>query len=332
MTEPAIDIDSKFPSEFITDDIHPMLTQRYAVYTPAIDAFYKKVCEWIDGRDTGGYVYGVSRTGKSKAISYWLETLLNERYDGKVPLFTAICTSKLRSSEGDFLKVICLGLGIECKTSGMSLLRERIAKYMCACAHARGSNYFVFLLDEAQKLGGFEYNILCDIQNCVEKYGFQVTVVSVGSHEMAYKREALALGEDVHITSRFMVRSAKFEGIKSSAELGYVLNAYDEQTEWPVGSGISFTQFFFPKAFETGFRVADQAADMWSIYIESAPELMKKRLHVPMEFIAKAVERLFRECCEADDYSFNFSIGDIRSAILATGYSDHMKMISRFNG
>lgn len=68
-----------------------------------------------------------------------------------------------------------------------------------------------------------------------------LTVVSVGSHELAYQHEAFLLAQDVHLTGRFMIHELRFDRIQSPEELGFVLDAYDER---PDESGCSFKPVF----------------------------------------------------------------------------------------
>jgi hypothetical protein len=52
------------------DRDHPINTGRYAIFTPAVDAFAAKLGDWIDSKITGAYIYGPSRFGKTRAIRW----------------------------------------------------------------------------------------------------------------------------------------------------------------------------------------------------------------------------------------------------------------------
>jgi len=47
---------------------------------------------------------------------------------------------------------------------------------------------------------------------------------------------------------------ARFHGIRSVNELEYILEGYDEDSEWPDNSGVSYTKYFLSDAFDDGFR------------------------------------------------------------------------------
>lgn len=311
---------------------HPIYTRDYAVDTPPIHKFFATVCEWIDNRVTGGYVHGPSRFGKSKAVKYWIKELIDEHYAGRVSFFRTICKSRARPSERDFLIGLLSSLRIRFTSKGsVAQVTERIANYLCSSSRAKKSNYVVLMIDEGQRMTSVEYGVLCNIQNLMEDAGFQLTVIAVGSHEMAYQHESFLLGLDMHIVGRFMVHSAAFYGIQSVEELKYALAGYDE-TDWPEGSGISFTQYFFPKAYARGLRVESWAEEFWGIYVEMAPPSLRSRLQVPMEHIAKAVERAFRSCAEFDAPDFDVTGKELRAAVVYTGYAVHMRTVAAITG
>lgn len=65
---------------------HPINTGQYAIFTPAVDAFAAKLGDWIDSNISGAYVYGPSRFGKTRALTWHLRKLLEERFGSSVPL------------------------------------------------------------------------------------------------------------------------------------------------------------------------------------------------------------------------------------------------------
>lgn len=309
---------------------HPMLTQRYAIYTPAIMHFVETIGYWIEERAPGGYIYGMSRVGKSKAISNWVKREIREKFSGRVTVFTIICVSRKIMSDAFFYNVIAYGLGISISRNDPIKALDKIVNYMCAVARESKSDYIVLILDEAQKLSDIEYTVLLDIQNQIERRKLQITFISVGTHELKYKHNLMLMNESAHLTARFMVRKAQFHGIAGSDQVAYVLAAYDNHTEWPSGSGTSFTRHFFRQAYDAGFRLASISADMWDIYVDLAPEFLKKHLEVPMEHIAKAIEFLFRRFSLEDSADFQFTKDEIHDAIIKTGFKNHMQMAISF--
>jgi hypothetical protein len=307
---------------------HPLMRGAYALFTPPISEFFSTICDWIDGHVTGGYVYGPPRQGKSRAVQFWIAQLLTERYGSLLPFFRMNHKSHDRFSEGEFLAELLQTGHHRYALSGNRLTKlNRLVKLYATRARNAGGNQVILLIDEAQNMREQSYRTLCNLQNELEDLGFQLTVISVGTQELVYQHSAFAQGGDLHLIGRFMMREALFRGIRSEVELAYVLNAYDVGTEWPEGSGISYTRHFFPRAFEIGFRLVELAPTLWSIYVELAPPKLQSRLDVAMEHIAKPVETLFRRH-GGDAIAIEFPRKVLTEAVESARYSAYMQAIS----
>jgi hypothetical protein len=263
---------------------HPLVRGQYGLFTPPISDFFATVCEWIESRVTGGYVYGVPRLGKSRAVQFWIEQLLSEKYHGLLPLFRLIYKEHDRFSEHEFLSDLLDASHHKYSASGSRRVKlDRLVKLYAARARNAGGNHIVLMIDEAQYMGDSGYRTLCNLQNQLDNQGYHLTVISVGSHELAYQHEVFIQSGDIHLMGRFMVRDAPFRGIRNVEELKFVFDGYDSQTEWPENSGVSYTKYFFPAAFENGFRIANCASTLWEIFVELAPPPKAHRqLDLPM--------------------------------------------------
>ena len=300
----------------------------YALFTPPINEFFSVVCEWIDSHVPGGYIYGPPRQGKSRAVQFWVERLLTERYGVLLPFFRMNYKSHDRFSELAFLTELLHAGRHRFAYSGTRMRKlDRLVKLYATRARNAGSHQVVLMIDEAQNMREQSYRTLCNLQNELDSLGFQLTVISVGTQELAYQHSAFLQGGDLHLVGRFMVREALFRGIRGEAELAYVLKAYDTQTEWPEGSGISYTRYFFPRAFANGFRAADLAHELWSIYVELAPPAMQNTLEIAMEHVAKPAETLFRDHA-GDDVTVVFAHDELVRAVERSRYTTYMRAIS----
>lgn len=124
------------------------------------------------------------------------------------------------------------------------------------------------------------------------------------------------------------MKFSRFRGIRDRDELKAILHAYDSLAEWPEGSGTSFTKFFFPKAFEDGYRMSAHADELWKIFVELGPHKRGYRLEVPMEHIAKSVEYLFRTLSDEGVASKGIEQAGLLRAVHNSEYHSHMAAIS----
>jgi hypothetical protein len=266
--------------------------------------------------------------GKSRAQQFWIEPALEERYGGTVPIFRLVCKRHDRFSEIQFLSEL-LGASDHkySKAGSRQLLLDRLTRQYSTCARNTGGNHIALIIDEAQYMHDAEYTTLCNLQNELDNLGYLLTVISVGSHELSYQYEAFLESGEMHLTGRFMVREAKFRGISCETELNFVLDGYDSLTEWPEGSGRSYTHYFLPQSFDAGFRMAKYSESLWSIFLALAPQIAGFNLEVPMEHVAKTVEAVFREFSDNRLLTTDLSHSELRDLIEKTGYVKHMNGI-----
>jgi hypothetical protein len=308
---------------------HPLVRGEYAICTAPILEMFDSVCQWIDGRASGGYIYGFSRYGKTTASRFWIPKLLTERYGKSLAFFRFIYKQHDRFSESLFLSEL-LGASQHQRerATRKNVMLERISRQYATDARNQGGHQIVLLVDEAQNMHEAEYQTICNLENEVDQLGCNLTVLSVGSHELTYQHQLFVQTGKIHLTARYMVRSSRFRGIQNKDELETVLRAYDTLTEWPEGSGNSFTKYFFPTAFDSGFRVANFTEEMWRIFVELGPHITGYRLETPMEHIAKTVEYIFRSFSDEQIDTRGVRKEDLARAIANTEYQGHMAALS----
>jgi hypothetical protein len=191
---------------------HPLGRGQYGLFTPPINDFFATVFEWIESRVTGGYIYGVPRLGKSRAVQFWIEQLLSEKYHGLLPLFRLIYKEHDRFSEHEFLSDLLDASHHKYSASGSRKVKlERLVRLYAARARNAGGNHIVLMIDEAQYMGDSGYRTLCNRQNELDDQGYHLTVISVGSHELAYQHEVFIQSrpENQTQTTRIWTRSRR---------------------------------------------------------------------------------------------------------------------------
>lgn len=308
---------------------HPLVRGEYAICTTPILEMFDAISLWIDSHASGGYIYGFSRYGKTYASRYWILKLLAERYGKALACFRLIYKQHDRFSEALFLSEL-LGTSGHKYPRGVNkkMMLERLTRLFAISARNRGGNQILLLVDEAQNMHESEYQTLCNLENELDQMGFKLTVISVGSHELTYQHQMFVQTGKIHLMARYMVRSSRFRGICDKDELRLVLQAYDSLTEWPEGSGTSYTKFFFPKAFEDGYRMTDHTDELWKIFVELGPHKRGYRLEVPMEHIAKSVEYIFRAFTDEWVATKGIESSSLLRAVNNSEYQSHMAAIS----
>jgi hypothetical protein len=283
---------------------HPIFTQEYAIYTPPIHEMCETIAGWIERRQTGGYIYGPSRYGKSKGVKSFLKKILNERFETEFP-FMIWSHPTNNKTEREFWNLLLLASRFEfanpLKTKSKIEARYLFKQHLITLAERVNYNYIVILIDEAQLVLLNEWQWLLGLQNELDLEGYRLSIISIGSHQMSFQPNFLARTGDAHIVTRFLLQSAQFHGIRSLKELEYVLEGYDVDSEWPEFSGISYTKYFLSEAYDEGFRLVNLSDLIWTNLIKFYDLAIKDRrlktkgVEFPMNQIAQLAERILKD-------------------------------------
>ena len=308
--------------------LHPLLTQDYALYTKPIDEMYKNVENWIDSRITGAYIYGFSRTGKTKAVKEWFPSLLKENYGNRIAVFRCIYERQSQPSQLGFATALARAIHHRFPEALRTRdLEWRLANYFIVRGLRTTLRQVVLFIDEAQYLREAEFHALCNLQNLADNASVRLSVISVGTHQLLQQRQTFIMGHNIHLSARFLANRSRFRGIRSADELANVIQGYDSMTDWPEGSNTPYTKYFFPGAYDKGFRLAHFAKPLWNIYMQLAPPSMRSNLEVPMEYVVAPIESLFRRHNqESPDFTLHLKL--LRDLVSATNYFTVMREIS----
>lgn len=308
---------------------HPIVTQKYAIFTAAVDAFVEKLGDWIDGSITGAYVYGPSRFGKTRAVKYYLGQLLEERFGAPVPIFTWIRSLSFKTPS-EFYKSMLSGFSHAYVGPKVPAHERLIAirELMIARADNCETNYVVLIIDEAQGLTTQEWLWILAIQNELDSDGYILSVFSIASHQMTYEFDLMSRTGNPHIAARFLIDNWRFPGIESIDELEFILDGYDEQSKWPDDNGVSYLAHFAPHHYHNNKRLASCAPMLWECMVALLPINYKLEWSFPMKHVALSIEEILFDLAAGTDWDDATSSEAWIMALTKHRFSDHMRAIS----
>lgn len=320
----------------ILDPKHPVLSQDYGIYTPAIDEMVTTFGDWIDQRITGGYAFGPSRYGKSRAVKWFVREELETRFGHSLPLVVWLRPGG-RVLETEFWNQLLAASEFHFYNP-MHQKRSPVARFLfkqqlITLARSANQNFVLLIIDEAHDVTLAEWKWLLGIQNDLDNAGYRFSVFSIGSHQMAFQPDYMARTGNAHIAVRFFAADVRFRGVMNVDELNYVLNGYDVDSEWPLKSGVSYLKYFAPEDFAKGMRLANHAQEMWRAMVEQFPREFvllnaKNPIGVPMRTVANCAEKLLQQLAEGVQWDAVLSPQNLKAAIVATGLYDHLRRIS----
>jgi len=209
-----------------------------------------------------------------------------------LPIFFITCRKYKNPIESVFFEDLLKDVGHSTPFSGKAnIKRERLLKKLIQNAEVSRQKRIVLFIDDAQRLHEIQYGWLMDIYNELDRFGISLTVFLVGQQDLLDQRSVfLELGQH-QIIGRFMIQQHKFSGVANREDLYECLVGYDEHCEFPEGSAFSFTRYYFPTAYEEGFRLANYTDELIDIYKELRRESgLNSILEIPMQYLTLAIE------------------------------------------
>jgi hypothetical protein len=315
-------------NQIFCSNTHPVKTRRFKIATPPIkDAFSVMSHVVASGSPCCGWV-GFPRFGKTCSIEYCKYQL--ENAFSKTPFIRFHANhddQHSRSSRRYFFRdLLQKSMGVDVPLRSNKDFQMLLVRAWWARACEMGSDTIVLLADEMHALNADQYSWLIDVTNDLQRLDIRTVTILFGQPQLIGLRSTFRQIGRGDILGRFMAKIYPFEGIKSPTELQSVMMAYDDpaELEFPEGSGWAFTRFFLPKAYSNGFRLADTAADCWSVFQELGAKQMSAsnldKLNIGMEWIVGAFQQLLFEATDADQLKFKITLKDWRTAIGSTDW------------
>lgn len=268
------------------------------------------------------------RTGKSSCIEA-MELMVKRSFPG-AGILVHEAKRDIVPAEGSFAGDMLLAMGYEPKLkAGLPERRDQLRRALFALG--AGSSHLFIVIDEAQNLMPIQLEWLKEYINWLIKRRYKVTVVLFGQQELICKRDELIHEGRTDLHARFTEDLLEFEGLTCGEDLRALLRACDEGSEFPFGTGWTYTQFLWPKAFVAGFRMESQLVSIASVF--ELDKGTKKIAHgIAMEYIARTLSEFADITRSRDSAGFTPSLGDWRAALERSGYNSKPPIVTRTYG
>ncbi|WP_144142447.1 ATP-binding protein [Paraburkholderia sp. BCC1884] len=290
---------------------HPVMRGQYTVPTPMLIDAHEEARDRVWSRRTGVVFYGETRAGKTTCAKSIRDDLRAEFAGVFVTMASA--RRSLRPKQGHVSRLILEGCNhvLASRTDPEALLRNVITDIKTMLANVNGDQ-FVLVMDEVNLLNEFDLTELLEIHNIFWMDGIKMTTISFGQPEVLDVISALHKTGQRQIIARFFRKPIPFCSCTSEETLAKVLHSLDDDTEWPEGSGWTYTYFFFPRAFRNGFRLATFAGAIWRALVKALPEQSPS---FTMEAIALTINGLYIGMKNRDISNLILSDEDIENAL-----------------
>jgi len=107
-----------------------------------------------------------------------------------------------------------------------------------------------------------------------------------------------------------------FSGCTTIKDLREILDAYDLTLRYPEDCDYTYTRFFLPLAFDSGFRLSSNDDAIWKNLKAAAKGLPDDS--IPMEHLSRTVESLLVFGAKSDNRNFTLTPKAIDDAVAAS--------------
>lgn len=304
-------------------DEHPVVTKDYLVVTPVIKMVYSLLRDRVWMRSTGTFMYATPRMGKTTCAKVIKLSLESEFPKILVIYFTAESSNQISGLFVDMLQSEKIAVP---KSSRYKDIQRQLFTHIQSRLIEKQGQQLVLMIDEMQNLKQTDFEMLATMHNRLESLGIRMTTLGFAHPEILNLRTLFKATNQSYLVARFLSEPISFDGCASKEDLKVILNAYDEILIYPKNSSYTFTHFFFPYAFDHGFKLTIYADMIWQALKDASIELVDDS--IPMEHLSRTVEYLLVSGSKNDCPGFKFTRQIIIDAIEASNLRSFSSSIS----
>jgi hypothetical protein len=258
---------------------HPLMTASVLLPTPAVTDTFITVKRVVLLRETGCCFSGHSGVGKTSTLTM-VKMLLHTQFP-QLPIFRHDTHNQQIPSIRAFFKHFLSTVGHENKRGETYDLRERLVNTLIDDARISGMNMVLLFIDEAHAMATQDFNFLKDVYNDLAKESVQLITILIGQDpDLQHVISRLKSENRLDLIGRFAMRMLPFRSFNSIEDLQAVLGEIDK-AEFPEGSGQSWSAFFFPQAYQAGFRLKNEAGAFMNALRSVTPKSPSATINFP---------------------------------------------------
>lgn len=266
---------------------HPLMTKQVLLPTQPINELFLAILRVVILRETGCCFTGFSGVGKSCALDV-VEAMLqlqmpdlcivkHETHSQQMPSIRAFFKHFLSSIKHAQLRGETFDL------------RQRLVNWLVDEGRLSGLNMVILLIDEAQVMAIQDFNFLKDVFNDLSREGVQlITILMAQEPDFAEVVAMLKYERRLDLVGRFAMRIRPFRAYNCTTDLAQILKGIDEAV-YPEDSGITWTEFYFPQAYSTGFRLLGELDAFMTAISTRAPKTRPMKFDFPARQVFVAI-------------------------------------------
>jgi len=266
--------------------------------------------------------YGEPRFGKSTANKYLREKLIENKK--MVPLWAAVDPPpKVRVNKNEFWRLFRIAKDDAYAPADYNKSPYRVLLNRTRILAEEYGTERVFIgIDEAQNLNVDRYADLKRFTEELIDLKLSPFVLIMAQPSILVRVADLKKRGHHDIVDRFHTRDFRFRGLRLE-EFPAVLQ-YIDAVRWPGETGPSYTEYFVPRLWKGGWRLAAQAPAFTSAFQSQFRNLSAASGEVGMKFLVVAARLLLTSLEEDESRWANGAESLLRTCVAECGYREFM--------
>lgn len=305
------------PADFLTPgserdalmQMHPLVLDSMIITTQSVRKMMTAIQQAITYRWTGMSFQAPPRHGKSRAITACTHLLKRHYPQLPVLMFSAkdheVTGNRERTFYADRLEDRRHPAANSLRASTM---RANLLNNVRSECDRKAHHVTLAIIDEAQNHTEKEFTYHKDLAISLTLGAPSIHMITccVGQTELGYRIEDLVKKGRKDLLGRFFVEHEYLAGVCSEADLTDILAQFDDpdMMDYPERSGVGYTQFFFPKAYAAGWRLAKETRALWRVIVQNTPT---EDIDIGMFALVAVLKKFMLENMHSDSPTFKGS-------------------------
>ena len=129
-----------------------------------------------------------------------------------------------------------------------------------------------------------------------------------------------------------MSDSYQFNGLKDAEDFKILLEQYDEGTEFPANSNVSYTNYYYKDHFKNGFRLFNYAEEFYEVFQELQLEKgLQNNKEIPMQYVTLTIEYILKNYGYFSENIQLLNKSHFKKAIINSGYIQSELVLLEFD-
>ena len=248
----------------VTTNHHPIFNpSEFFIRTPMTDGLLDQLHSWVWNGFTGGVILGDFRIGKTRAIRYISNNIVN-RLNQPIKCHRLSIARRDTNSMASIFKNLSYSLDIKLKSrSTADEMSNDLVHKFGEMALTNDTRQVVLFIDEMQRLKIRQLEAFAELYDYLAELKINLCVFFVGNYTDSRRLiKQVIETQNGLIRGRFFTHCYIFHGLKSRKEVQQCCVQYD----LPYIRNIAVTQHFLPEEFKNGWRLESISDLIWDVF------------------------------------------------------------------